>query len=146
MWSNSWALGCRHTSRLPAQVVARYPPPCKPESYQGIWCQTTTQSNRGLIFHRAWKYIGLIFNVLHQWVIVNKLIWFTDHIPTTRLVRLRLLWIWKISYSSSNILQLSAEVEVNSGGYLPSRFCEVNIHCYSPTLRWIIVLVYATQV
>ena len=40
---------------------------------------------------------------------------------------------------------LFAEVEVNSGGYLPSRFGEVNIHRYSPTLRRIIVLVYTTQ-
>ena len=46
----------------------------------------------------------------------------------------------------NNIQQLFAEVEVNSGGYLPSRFSEVNIHRYSPTLRRIIVLVYTTQV
>ena len=39
-----------------------------------------------------------------------------------------------------------AEVEVNSGGYLTSRFGEVNIHRYSPTLRRINVLVYTTQV
>ena len=32
-------------------------------------------------------------------------------------------------------------MEVSSGG-LPSRFSEVNIHRYSPTLRQIIVLVY----
>ena len=41
--------------------------------------------------------------------------------------------------------QLFASVSVNSGGYLPSRFGEVNIHRYSPTLRRIIVLVYTTQ-
>ena len=35
--------------------------------------------------------------------------------------------------------QLFAEVEVNSGGYSPSRFGEVNIHRYSPPLRRIIV-------
>ena len=35
---------------------------------------------------------------------------------------------------------------MNSGGYLPSRFGEVNIHCYSPTLSRIILLVYTTQV
>ena len=39
----------------------------------------------------------------------------------------------------------SPRVEVNSGGYLPSRFGEVNIHRYSPALRRIIVLVYTTQ-
>ena len=42
--------------------------------------------------------------------------------------------------------QLFAEVEVTSGGYLQSRFGEVNIHCYSLTLRRIIALVYTTQV
>ena len=41
--------------------------------------------------------------------------------------------------------QLFAKVEVNSGGHLPSRFGEVNIHRYSPTLRRIIALVYTTQ-
>ena len=47
--------------------------------------------------------------------------------------------------SSSYIQQLFTEVEVSSGGYLPSCFGKVNIHCYSPTLRRIIVLVYTTQ-
>ena len=36
-------------------------------------------------------------------------------------------------------------MEVNSGGYLPSRFLEVNIHRYSPTPRRIIVLVFIIQ-
>ena len=35
--------------------------------------------------------------------------------------------------------QLFAEVEVNSGGYLPRRSGSVNIHRYSPPLRRIIV-------
>ena len=35
--------------------------------------------------------------------------------------------------------QLFTEVEVNSGGYLPRRSSLVNIHNYSPPLRWIIV-------
>ena len=51
-----------------------------------------------------------------------------------------------LSYDVSENQELFAKVEVNCGGYLPRRFGEVNIHLYSPTLRRIIVLVYATQV
>ena len=49
---------------------------------------------------------------------------------------------------SSYIEQLFTEVEMNSGGYLLSleEATAVNIHRYSPTLRWIIVLVYAKPV
>ena len=49
-------------------------------------------------------------------------------------------------YSANYLTITSAEVQVNSGGYLPNRFGKVNIHRYSPTLRRIIVLIYTTQV
>ena len=40
------------------------------------------------------------------------------------------------------IPQTKMAMKVNSGGYLPSRFGEVNIHRYSPTLRRIIVTIH----
>ena len=44
-----------------------------------------------------------------------------------------------ITWFLPGAIQLFTEVEVNSGGWLPSRFGKVNIHCYSPTLRRIIL-------
>ena len=53
---------------------------------------------------------------------------------------------WTFPNSSALFNNYSPKWRWIAVGYLPSRFGEVNIHRYSPTLRRIIVLVYTTQV
>ena len=64
--------------------------------------------------------------------------------PNRRYERLVFTIVTYMQAPAQNMI-IFAKVEVNSDGYLPSCFGEVNIHHSSPTQRQLIILVYTTQ-